>query len=456
MPDIHQVMENHRSYYVTGATKDLDFRILKLRLLRDAIVKHEDEIMEALKKDLNKAPFEAYETEVGFILQEISHILKHLRKWGRPRNVPTPIIHFPATSRIYPEPYGVALIMSPWNYPFQLTIGPLIGAIAAGNCAVVKPSEYSFHTSEAMEKLLKEVFEEKHVSVVRGGREANSSLLNEKFDYIFFTGSVAVGKVVMEAAAKHLTPVTLELGGKSPCVVDETANVDLAARRIVWGKFLNAGQTCVAPDYVLVHQKVRHELIASIEKYIKAFYGSKPETNGEYPKIITQKHYERLLGLLDSGEIAIGGQHNDATRQIAPTLLTNVACSSPVMQEEIFGPILPILAFESFTDALTLINARPKPLAFYLFTTSKEREIQAMQNVSFGGGCINDTVIHLSSPHLRFGGVGESGMGQYHGKGSFDTFTHYKSVMNKSNRLDIPVRYPPYKGRLNMLKKMMK
>jgi aldehyde dehydrogenase (NAD+) len=265
-----------------------------------------------------------------------------------------------------------------------------------------------------------------------------------------------IGKVVMEAAARNLTPVTLELGGKSPCVVDETANIDLAAKRIVWGKFINAGQTCVAPDYLLVHKKVRQPLLAGIEKYIKAFYGIKPETNDEYPRIITQKHYERLLHLLENEEIAIGGQHNDATRQLAPTVITNATWSSPVMQEEIFGPILPVLAFESFDDAMKLINARPKPLAFYLFTENKERENKAMQNVSFGGGCINDTVIHLGSPYLRFGGVGESGMGQYHGKGSFDTFTHYKSVMKKSNHMDIPIRYPPYKDRLSLLKRIMK
>lgn len=456
MPDIHKVMENHRLYYGTGITKNIDFRMSKLRLLYDAIVKYEDEIMEALKKDLNKASFEAYETEVGFILQELSFTIKSLRKWARPRKVQTPLMHFPATSTIYSEPYGVALIMSPWNYPFQLTIGPLIGAIAAGNCAVVKPSEYSYYTAEVLEKLLKEIFEEKYVSVVRGGRDANSSLLNEKFDYIFFTGSVPVGKVVMEAAAKHLTPVTLELGGKSPCVVDETANVDLAAKRIAWGKFLNAGQTCVAPDYLFVHKKVSKQLIAGIEKYVKAFYGINPETNDEYPRIITQKHYERLLHLLENEEIAIGGQHNDATRQLAPTVITNVTWSSPVMQEEIFGPILPVLAFESFDDAIAMINARPKPLAFYLFTENQERENKAMQNVSFGGGCVNDTVIHLSSPYLRFGGVGDSGMGQYHGKGSFDTFTHYKSVMKKANHMDIPVRYPPFKDRLNLLKRIMK
>jgi aldehyde dehydrogenase (NAD+) len=267
---------------------------------------------------------------------------------------------------------------------------------------------------------------------------------------------VPVGKVVMEAAAKHLTPVTLELGGKSPCVVDETANVDLAAKRIVWGKFLNAGQTCVAPDYLLVHKKVKRQLIAGIEKYIKAFYGTNPETNDEYPGIINQKHYERLLHLLENEETALGGQHNDATRKLSPTIITNAAWSSPAMQEEIFGPILPVLEFDSFDGAMTLINDRPKPLAFYLFTKNKERENKAMQNVSFCGGCINDTVIHLGSPYLRFGGVGESGMGQYHGKGSFDTFTHYKSVIKKSNRMDIPVRYPPYKSRLSMLKKIMK
>lgn len=456
MSDVKKTLEKQKTFFNTGKTKDIPFRIAKLNQLRETIKKYENEILSALKQDLNKAPFEAYETEIGIVLEEINHTLKHVSRWARPKRVKTPLIHFPSSSYIFTEPYGSVLIMSPWNYPFQLAVAPLVGALAAGNCAIVKPSEYSFHTSEVIEKIITEIFDESYVSIVRGGREANKQLLDEKFDYIFFTGSPFVGSVVMEAAAKHLTPVTLELGGKSPCIVDETANIKLAAKRIVWGKFLNAGQTCVAPDYLLVHKSVKAELVQEMISYIKVFYGDSPETNEEYPKIINQKHFERLLGLLESGNILTGGQYHEAGRQIAPTILDNVTWKSVVMQEEIFGPLLPVMEFENLRDALEMINQHPKPLAFYLFTTSKKNEMYAIKTASFGGGCINDTIIHLSNPHLVFGGVGESGMGQYHGKGSYDTFTHPKSIIKKSNLLDINLRYPPFKNHLNLLKKFMK
>lgn len=456
MYNIKQTLERQRAFYNTGETKNIHFRIAKLNLLRNAIKKYEKEILYALKRDLNKAPFEAYETEVGIVLEEINYTIKHVSRWARPKRVKTPIMHFLSSSYIYTEPYGSVLIMSPWNYPFQLAIAPLVGAIASGNCCIVKPSEYSFYTSEIIEKLIKEIFDDSYVAVIRGGREANQSLLEEKFDYIFFTGSPQVGRIVMEAASKHLTPVTLELGGKSPCIVDETANVKLAAKRIVWGKFLNAGQTCVAPDYLLVHKSVKDKLIHEMKNYITLFYSNAPETNEDYPKIINERHFERLLGLMNSGNVLFGGKSNKETRQISPTIMDGVTWESAVMQEEIFGPLLPIIEFESLQDVLKLLKDRPKPLALYLFTTNRKNERYVINNASFGGGCINDTVIHLSNPNLLFGGIGESGMGQYHGKGSYDTFTHPKSIIKKSNIVDIYLRYPPFKEHLKLLKKIMK
>jgi len=456
MHDIWQTLDKQRAFFNTGKTKEVRFRIAKLKMLRKAIKEYEPKIIRALKLDLNKAPFEAYETEIGIVLEEINYAIKHVSSWAKPKRLRTPILHFPSSSHIYTEPYGSVLIMSPWNYPFQLTMAPLVGAIAAGNCSFIKPSEYSFHTAEIIEEIVTAIFGEAYVAVVRGGREANLSLLNERFDYIFFTGSLRVGKTVMESAAKHLIPVTLELGGKSPCIVDNTANIKLAAKRIIWGKFLNAGQTCVAPDYLLVNKNVKAQLIREMTSYIKKFYGDSPETNDDYPKIINQKHFERLLGLMNSGSVITGGESSKNTRQIAPTILDGVTWESAVMQEEIFGPLLPIMEFESLRNVTKMLAKRPKPLALYLFTTSRKNEAYIIRNISFGGGCINDTIIHLSNPNLLFGGIGESGMGQYHGKGSYDTFTHSKSIIKKSNLLDVYLRYPPFKEHLNVLRKIMK
>ncbi|CUX44868.1 aldehyde dehydrogenase [Clostridium sp. C105KSO13] len=455
MNDIKKTLQSQRSFFATGKTKDLAFRIRQLHRLRDSVLKHEDEILHALKSDLNKSAFEAYQTEVGIVLEEIKCALKHLAGWTRPKRKPTPIMHFPSTSYLYSEPYGCVLIMAPWNYPLQLTMTPLIGAIAAGNCVMIKPSEYSRHTSEIMEKIVKEIFPFSFVSVIKGDRDVNQTLLEEHFDYIFFTGSVTVGKVVMEAAAKHLTPVTLELGGKSPCIVDETADINLAAKRIVWGKLLNSGQTCVAPDYLLVHSSIKERLVCAIKKCIKVFYGDAPEMNPDYPKIINQKHFDRLLNLLHSGHLTTGGQYNEDTLQIAPALLEHVSWNSAIMQEEIFGPLLPIMEFDRLEDAYSMINAHAKPLALYMFTTKRENADTALKTVSFGGGCINDTIIHLSNPNLPFGGVGDSGMGQYHGINSFLTFSHQKSIIRKSNIVDIPFRYPPYKDHIQLLKKLL-
>lgn len=457
MLDINEVIKKQRIFFNSGTTKSISFRKEQLKKLRDAIVKNEEQIMDALKKDLNKSSFEAYATEIGIVLDEIRFMLKHLDSWAKPRKVKTPISQFKATSRIYKEPYGVVLIMAPWNYPFQLALAPLVGAIAAGNCAVIKPSEDAKNTSAILYKMMWQNFDPAFIAVVQGGIEESQALLKERFDYIFFTGSVSVGKIVMEAAAKYLTPVTLELGGKSPCIVDETANLELAAKRIIWGKLINAGQTCVAPDYVLVQKNVKVFLIEHMIDYIRKFYGDYPIDNQDYVKIVNEKHFRRLLGLMKSGSILYGGQYDEINHKIAPTILDKVSLESPVMQEEIFGPILPILEFDSLNEAIDIVKKREKPLALYLFTTDKKAMTYTIDKTSFGGGCINDTIVHLVSHDMPFGGVGESGIGAYHGKASFDVFTHEKSVLNKSNRFDIPLRYPPYKkSALKTVKRFMK
>ena len=455
MMEYKSMLHTQRAYFQTGDTKDVEFRIRQLKKLYQWITVHEQEIMDALYMDLNKSNFEAYATEIGIVKEEIRYTLKHLRKWAAPKRVPTPITQFPSKSFIYPEPYGIVLIMSPWNYPFQLTIAPLVGAICAGNCAVVKPSAYSPHTTKVMADMLRELFQEKYIAVVEGGRQENQALLNEKFDYIFFTGSVNVGKYVMEKASAHLTPVSLELGGKSPCIVDETADLKLAAKRIVWGKFLNSGQTCVAPDYILVQNSVKDKLVRYMEKYIRKMFGKDPMQNPDYPKMINEKHFNRVLGLTERVHGVCGGGSNVDMLKIEPTVLDQVTWESPVMQEEIFGPLLPILTFYDIEEAIQMVNARPRPLALYYFTKDKQREAMMLKQVSYGGGCINDTIVHLATSHMPFGGVGNSGMGGYHGKDSFDTFTHKKSIMKKSVLLDIPIRYAPFKNKLNILKKLM-
>ncbi|SHK26974.1 aldehyde dehydrogenase [Hespellia stercorisuis] len=454
MTDYKQMILNQRRFFAKGTTKNLEFRMEQLQKLQRWINEHDDEILNVLKQDLNKAPVEGYATEVGIVKEELRYAIKHLRSWGKVKRVHTPITQFPSRSFIYPEPYGTVLIMSPWNYPFQLTVAPLIAALCAGNCAVLKPSAYSVATSALMHRMVDELFDPAYVAVVEGGRAENEGLLNERFDYIFFTGGVEVGKLVMEKAAKYVTPVSLELGGKSPCIVDETANINMAAKRIVWGKFLNAGQTCVAPDYVLVHRSVKDKLIRQMMKQVTKMYGKEPCRNPDYPKIINERHLTRLKGLLDEGKIATGGTVNDLTRQMAPTILDGVTWGDNVMSEEIFGPILPVLVYDSMVEVVQDINARPKPLALYLFTKSASNEAYVMKHISYGGGCINDTICHLATSEMPFGGVGTSGMGSYHGKAGFDTFTHYKSMMKKSTKVDLPFRYPPYKNQLDLLKKI--
>lgn len=454
MKDYKELIQNQRKYFKSGECRNVAFRLAQLDRLYKWICKNEETIMEALHKDLHKSPFEAYATEIGIVKEELQFTMKHLQRWAKPKRVRTPITQFPSVSFTYQEPYGVVLIMAPWNYPFQLTVAPLIGAICAGNCAVIKPSAYSGYTSSLLAGMVQELFPEKYVSVIQGGREENRALLSEKFDYIFFTGSVPVGKYVMAKAAEHLTPVSLELGGKSPCIVDETANIALAAKRIVWGKLLNCGQTCVAPDYILVQKSVKEKLIKYMAKYIRKMYGEYPCQNPEYPRMINKKHFDRVFGLLKDAQVVCGGGSDAKSLQIEPTILDDVTWDSPVMQEEIFGPILPVLTFYNIEEVTALVNARAKPLALYFFTRDKNREAYILKNISYGGGCVNDTIVHLATPYLPFGGVGASGMGAYHGKASFDTFTHKKSIMKKSNLIDVPVRYAPFKEKLKTLKKL--
>lgn len=453
--DFEQMVTGQHQFFASGKTLPVEFRLEQLQLLKAWIGTHESEIMDALHKDLCKSEFESYATEIGIVNEEIAYAMRRVRKWCKPRRVRTPLAQFPSASRIYSEPYGVALIISPWNYPFQLTVAPLVGAICAGNCAVVKPSAYSPNTSALLHAMAEELFAAEYVQVVEGGRKENEALLDQRFDYIFFTGSVAVGRTVMEKAARHLTPVSLELGGKSPCIVDETANLALAARRIVWGKVLNAGQTCVAPDYLLVQAGIKDKLLEEIRKAVRRDWGETPLVNPELPKIINAKHYERLRGLMQQGDIVIGGQCDGTAQKIAPTWIDHVDWDSKIMGEEIFGPIMPVLTFDTLEEAIERVNTRPKPLALYLFSADAQHEKEVLARVSFGGGCVNDTIVHLATSRMPFGGVGESGMGAYHGKASFDTFTHYKSVLKKSRHIDIPLRYAPYKGKLWLVKKFM-
>lgn len=444
--EIKELVEQQRAYFETGKTKNVSWRIGALVTLKKAILKYEKEINQALLEDLKKSGFETYMCETGMVLSELSFMIRHLRGYARPKRVLTPLAQFHAKSFISPEPYGVTLVMSPWNYPFMLAMEPVIGAIAAGNCVVIKPSAYAPATSQVIDRIVRECFAPRFVTVVQGGRKENEALLEQRFDFIFFTGSVSVGKLVMEKASRYLTPVCLELGGKSPCIVDETANLKRAAARIVFGKFLNLGQTCVAPDYIFVHEKVKDKLLEEIRRFIRRQLGDNPLENENYGKIINEKHFNRLLGLMKSGKIYLGGEASRETLQIAPTVLVDVKPSDPVMQEEIFGPILPVLTFRDIREVITFVQHREKPLALYLFTRSKKTEKQILLHLSFGGGCINDTIIHLATSRMGFGGVGASGMGSYHGKRSFQTFSHERSIVKKYNWLDLPIRYQPYKN----------
>ena len=442
-------MDRQRQFFRSGVTLDVSRRKQALRALLQELERREDELLSALHADLGKAPFEGYMTELGMVREELRFHLKHLDRWARDKRVPTPLSQFPARSIRHPEPYGVVLVMAPWNYPIQLSLEPLIGAISAGNCAVLKPSAYAPACSHALKELISACLPDNWVTVVEGGRAENQALLEQPFDYIFFTGSVAVGRHVMEMAARNLTPVTLELGGKSPVIVTADADLPLAARRIIFGKLLNAGQTCVAPDYLLVDRKVQEKLTELLQQEITHFLGQTPLDAPNYPKIINEKHLHRLEGLLTGGRVVCGGTVKDG--RIAPTLMDNLESDAPVMQEEIFGPILPILPFDTLEEAMDFVSRRPKPLALYLFSRDKGVQKKVLTRLSFGGGCLNDTIVHLTSPHLPFGGVGASGMGAYHGKASFDTFTHVKSILIRGSRPDLDLRYHPYSDKKERL-----
>lgn len=445
-----------KEYFQSGATLPPKFRLAQLRSLYRGIKRFEPQILEALRSDLGKSAEESYMSEIGMCLTEIRHTARHLREWSRPQRVPTPLMHFPGSSRIVREPRGVCLIIAPWNYPFLLAVGPMIPAIAAGNCVTLKPSEYAPATSAVLEKILDVCFEGRFCRTVTGGAEVSAAETARPYDMIFFTGSTAVGRKVMAAAAQNLTPVVLELGGKSPCIVDETADLPVAAARIIWGKCLNSGQTCVAPDYVLVARSRKDALIREMQKAICRFYGEDPCENSAYPRIVNERHFDRLAAMLPE-DPAVGGRVDRESFKIEPTLIeTTLNDQSPLMTEEIFGPLLPIMPYDNIHEALGYILSRPRPLALYLFSRNRKLQRRVVETIPFGGGCINDTISHITTPYLPFGGTGDSGMGAYHGRYGYETFTHAKSILSKPFRPDLPVRYPPLTGKLNLLHKTLR
>ena len=453
---IAHILSAQNQFFQSGVTLAQAFRAEQLTTLKQAIHAYHEQIETALKQDLNKSVMETYVSEVALVLDEIDFMLKHLAHLMKPKHVKTPTSHFPAKSLIMYEPYGRVLNIAPWNYPFQLCIAPIVGAMAAGNTVILKPSEYAPHTSAVVAKLIAEYFEPQYIAVIEGGVETTQTLLQHQFDYIFFTGSTAVGKIVMRAASEYLTPVTLELGGKSPCIIDSTADIAQAAKRIMWGKALNSGQTCIAPDYVWVHESVKTQLVQAMQQAVTEMYGTNPLQNPDYPRMINQKHYQRVKAFLQDGTIVVGGDVNDTTLQISPTVLTDVTWQSPVMQEEIFGAVLPLMTFNNIDQVISDIKAHAKPLALYLFTKDSTVEDKVLNLVPFGGGCVNDTLMHIANHHLPFGGVGASGMGAYHGEFSFYAFSHAKAILKRGTWIDVPVRYPPYTPqKLAILRKMM-
>ncbi|UTC63111.1 aldehyde dehydrogenase [Treponema sp. OMZ 787] len=454
--EIETIVKNCRNFFETNQTKSYEFRLSQLLKLQEVLDKNKKELLDALYSDLHKTKMEGFFSEFAIVRGELKFAIKHLKKWMKPKRVPTSIAHFKSSSRIVYEPFGTVLIMSPWNYPLNLTLAPLVGAIAAGNCSVVKPSNYSPATSALLKKIISENFPPEYISVITGGREENSKLLEERFDYIFFTGGTTVGKLVMEAASKYVTPITLELGGKSPCVVEKSANLKVAARRIAFGKYLNAGQTCVAPDYLLIQDEVKEKFIEELKAALKEFFPTETYLDMHLPRIVNEKHFDRLMGLIEGEKIIIGGTGEKNRKFIEPTVLDNITFDSKIMQEEIFGPLLPVISFKTMDEAIKLIKSREKPLASYLFTTDANIEKKFLNEVSFGGGCINDTIVHLASDHLPFGGVGFSGMGKYHGDESFKVFSNAKSILKKSNLIDIKLRYHPYsEKKLTIIDRMM-
>ncbi|MDX1671988.1 MAG: aldehyde dehydrogenase [Balneolaceae bacterium] len=450
-----QIVRQQQLLFKAGKTRNISFRKRQLRTLRELLEQHEEEIYEALRADMQKPPLETYGTEIGLILMEIDHILSNIESWARARKVGGALINFPSSNYIYPEPYGVALVIGAWNYPVHLSIYPALASIAAGNCNIIKPSERAPHSSSLVSSIINNHFDPGFLFAVEGDAETVQQLLKQPLDYIFFTGSNRVGRIIMEAAAAQLTPVTLELGGKSPAIVDDTANLEMAAKRIIWGKCMNAGQTCVAPDYLYVQSTVKKPLLKYMKRYIEEFYGPDLRQSEDYPRIINRQAFDRLTGLLESGRIVVGGDTDEADLYMEPTVLDEVTWKDPVMQEEIFGPILPVLEFTDLQEVVESVSSKPKPLALYLFSSDRDNQQKIISEVPFGGGCINDTLGHLGNPRLPFGGIGHSGMGNYHGKTGFETFSHKKSIMKKPNWPDIPLRYPPYEGKLKWIKRLI-
>ncbi len=443
-----------RRFFANGKPKNITFRIAALKKLKTMIIQNETMIMDALWQDLHKSQFESYAAEIRLALKEIDFHLRHLREWAKTVRRPTPLVLFPSRSRVMQQPYGVVLIMAPWNYPFNLLMTPLVAAISAGNCAILKPSPYTVAMSELFEKMISETFPPEYITVIQGNREINQRLLEQHFDYIFFTGGAQLGKIVAKAAAEHFTPVTLELGGKSPCIVDKDANLQKAARRIVWGKFLNAGQTCIAPDYLFVHRDIKTALLEKIKAEITRQFGNKPYESPDYPRIVNDKAFDRLSGYLQDAHIICGGETRKKERYIAPTVLDKVTTNTHIMQEEIFGPILPVMDFDTLNEVVDFVSNREKPLALYYFTRNMRKAKKLLQQTSAGSGCINDVVIQFANNRIPFGGVGNSGMGSYHGKHSFDTFSRQRSVIISPTWFDIPIKFAPYKQKLKLLRKL--
>ncbi len=453
---IKDVFDGQRKFFQSQKTKDYLQRIQILQLLKDQILRNETVLVQAMQADMRKPSIEAAGGEVWYVLEEIDYAISHLKGWMKARRKRTPLLHFWSKSMIYPEPYGQVLIIGPWNYPFNLLFSPLVGAIAAGNTIILKPSELAPETAQVIEKMISSQIDPEIISVVNGGVETATALLSLPFNYIFFTGSTRVGKIVMKAAAEHLTPVTLELGGKSPVIVDESADLVIAAKRIVWGKFFNAGQTCIAPDYVLVHEKVHDQFVGYLKEATRSFYGEDPKQSPDLARIINRATFDRLVGLINQKKVVMGGDSDPEQLYIAPTILDQVSIEDEVMQEEIFGPILPVLTYKTLDEAISIIQMHPDPLALYLFTNDKDIQRRIVSEIPFGGGCINDTFSHVFNEEIPFGGRGTSGIGAYHGKFSFDTFSHQKSVLSRRIWPDIPMRYPPYRIAYERMKKLFK
>jgi len=450
--EIKDIINTQQAFFDTGITKTFAFRMQALKKLRELIKEHEEELFHAFRQDLGKHPLESYASENGFVLQELSLMIRNLKKWSRPKRAYTPMVHWPAKSFYRSEPYGRVLIISPWNYPFQLLFMPLVGAIAAGNCVLAKPSQHARHTFAVMNRILNDNFDPGFIKIIEGGREVNQFLLDENFDYIFFTGSTEVGKKVMQAAGRNLTPVSLELGGKSPVIVEPDTNPALGAKRIIWGKLLNAGQSCVAPDYLLVHENIRDNLISEMKSYLLKKYGENIKENPDYARIIDEQNTLRLKKLLEGSKILLGGEVDVSQKYVAPTLAEVSDPEHPLMHEEVFGPILPVISYRDTGEAIEIINNKPRPLALYIFTRSGKKQKEILNKTMSGSGGINETVVHFINPYLPFGGVGQSGIGRYHGRYSFQTFSYKRSFLDKANWLDIPVRYPPYKGKIKIMK----